>query len=897
MQKAGIKDIAPSEDPYMLSTFYSRAAGGRALYAVLDQTVDLYGEKTGMGLREALAPVASMGKDAIENWKDYAIARRALDLYDRGIEFGIPKDDAKAVVDKYRSPVFDSVLNEVTDWSRRIMSQLVQAGRMTQEEFDQIVELNPVYVPFSRQFEDGEIKRGRNGSGKNGRGVYKIKGSGREIHDPIEALVMQAENITDIAMQADILRSFVRLHDSQKGKANALGTMISEVSAPQEVTEFSIEKIKKDVAQKAIELGADPDEVAAAMLDVWDERMTVFTNATEYKGKDNIVSIVVDGKRRFFEMSPELAQIVEGTNKTRAIANVLGDISRWAVGVQRLGATGLNPAFGAIRNLVRDTLTATVTSDYHNHIPLLSTWRGMYEDIRNTESAELYHSLGLDLSGRVGQDMTQAKNRGKRATATTRAQKIKSAGAISGLRELIGHSEVGPRLMEFKDARDYGLEKFGSEKDANILAGCAAKDVTVNFTRAGSVGQQINEVVMFYNASIQSVDKAARAFGARKAMPWAKEQSRLKNLKRSTIRATVSLTSMALLNYFRNRDEDWWKDLPPYEKWNYLHIKSWKSGPIARIPLPFEIGAIFGAIPIAMLEERRTPGSLKEALAQFGRNVTPIDVGGEGLDDIAHGVLRTAAVLTPFADMATNKDWKGDYIVNPTVMKNRERQDWYDSNTTELMKALGRASGQSPAQLEHMINTFSGGLYLRAYKTLENMAKKDGISLSDPSSIPVAGTLFLRKGTNRTVGEFYDSLDVLRRKKGSGTATLAQIGELSAGERLKRQLTSEWDKKRDSNKQDADEIYNDIISKVKDHNNDDFKKLGAMSILYAATSPSAEADDKDISLVLGEYSVEELASILRAAVKRRGGSVRIRTSTGKLTAYGERLAKLKALEK
>jgi hypothetical protein len=43
-------------------------------------------------------------------------------------------------------------------------------------------------------------------------------------------------------------------------------------------------------------------------------------------------------------------------------------------------------------------------------------------------------------------------------------------------------------------------------------------------------------------------------------------------------------------------------------------------------------------------------------------------------------------------------------------------------------------------------------------------------------------------------------------------------------------------------------------------------------------------------------SQAELTAALRDTVRRRGGKLSVRTATGRLTAYGKRLARLRALK-
>jgi hypothetical protein len=910
MQAAGIdtRRLPPSMDPYMLATFYSRSAGGRVRHAVMDETTNLYGQRTGDGLRAALGPVAAKGADAVEDWKDYAIARRAIDLHGRGINPGISMEDAEATRAKYDSPEFSQALDDVTAWSRRLLHLLVDTGNMTQAEFDAIEAANPVYVPFARQFAAGEIRDGRK---RPGRAVYKIKGDGREIHDPLDAMIIQAEKIQQVAMQADVARAMVKLYDSQKGKAPALAKFLSEVPAPKEATNFTAEMIKKEMADVAVNrLGADPASVAAAMLDKWTERITVFTKAAEYHGKDNVFAVLINGQRRFFQAEPPLMEIMTGLTKEKILPGKLGEWSRNIVSLQRLGATGLNPAFGLLRNTLRDTLTASITADYHFHIPLVSTIQGMVLDIMGVESSKLYHALALDISGYVGQDMKNAASMGRRAMASTRWQKVKSVGAISGLREILSHSEVGPRLMEFRGAYTHGLKKWKNSQDAAILAGCAAKDITVNFSRAGSVGRAINECTLFYNAGIQSADKFARTLGIWEAAPWAKSGSRSKTLLRTAAKAAIFLTAAAVANYLRNRDDDWWKKLPPHEKWGYIHIKGPEGTRIARIPLPFEPGFVFGALPVAMLEESRAPGAFMEALKLAFAQVSPLELGS------IHGLFRNLSALAPVADIAFNKDWKDSSIVPETTARYRVAADQFKPDTTWLAKQIGKRipGGFSPAKIDHLIDGYTGGLYRRVMWGIENAVDPSAVGADgDFSTLPLLGTLFLRPGTSRATNDFYDRLDDLRKRKGSRIASLEEVGELAEAERVNRDLQDVWAKRREvvasgnraiDVKHESDTLMKEVQSAIDAHQAEDkeaFAKAGAASVIYAATAPAAEDRHREEAIrLLSKMSQEDrLEALRRAAIEHtkegQKPSVAPFNDNGSYSAFGKRMLRMGSL--
>jgi len=890
--------LSAEADPYMLATAYSMSASGKAHHAALVESTGLDGRRTGGSLLDALAPISALGRDEVENWTDYAIARRAQELHDRGINPGISLKDADDVVDKYRSATFDQALDEVTEWSRNQMRLLVESGAMTTKEFEGIEESNPVYVPFSRQFAKDELRPGK--GGRTGRGVYRIKGSGREIHNPIDALIMQAEQITQAAMQADIVRALVNLYDAHKGaRKGSLGQMMSEVPAPQTATTFSAEKIKKEMAAKALELGADPEAVAEAMMDTWTDQLTVFSDAKEYHGKDHVVTVVINGERRFFEVGRELYKLLNGLNKGEKLSGVLGKVSRPVVGLQRLGATGLNPAFGLIRNFLRDAGTTAITYDYAKGGPF-ATLFGLAEELAGSEYSHLYHAMSVDLSGWVGHTQRSVKNLARKVTAVTKGQKVfvTVTSPIQALREVFGVSEAGPRLAEFKAAYKYAKDQGQSDKSAAITAAVAGKDASVNFTRAGEYGRIMNEVVLFFNAGVQSIDKFGRTF--------------YKHPGRTLARGAGWITFASMIAYYRNRDEEWWKELPEYEKWSYVH---WKlpGGKILRAPLPFEFGIVFGALPVAAIEEQRSPGAFFEAVKRLQKAT----VDGDRL---------MPALLSPLWDVKGNEDWKGSAIVPRNIKKNRLPVDQYTTQTTELAKRFSRlllsdmhgdprqlndweAKYLNPAALDHLLNSYTGGLYRRTAMMLEKLGDPSAIGAAgDWSTIPVVGTLFLRHGTSRITGDFYDRIDELRQIKGSQKASVAEIGELAASERLNRKLQEMWKERREvissetsagKVKTKADALINEIHNVIRAHRDtkaEEWRAQGAGAALYAATSPGAESRHRDEARrLLGGMSIEDQRNALRGAVKLRAGRLRLRASNGKLTSFGMRLARLRSI--
>ena len=765
LKKAGIKPhtLKPGSDPVELAVAYADKAGAVAREFVLDGTVDLANERTGPGLKEILKPVAGDIK-AFTRW---IASYRALDLHKRNINPGISKADAQYVYDQHKTDEWEQVAKGVTDWNRRVMDYLVEAGGMEKAVAKKMAEMNPVYVPFIRAFAQGEVRQS-GGVGKGlttaGKPIKRIKGSGREIQDPFESKIQQTQKIIATAHKADIARSLANLEEQHGGLAG----LIWKVPAPKQATQFQAEQIKKDVIRLAVErLGIDPADIATSgALESWDDILTVYTNAGQYYGKDNIVTLVKDGQRQFYEVDPDLYQVLQGMDHYSMpwlLNLVLGAPTR----AVRLGATGLSPAFGLIRNFSRDAATFAVQAE-HAKLGPISAVGGIIEDIRRTEGAQKFKSMGGKMSGQLLQDRTATQHLRGEMLASSRGRWAfhTVTHPVQALRELFGVTEAGTRIGEFTAALKVGEQRYGKgTKDAAIFALNAAQDVTTNFTRHGRIGKILNQLIAFFNAAIQGPDKMVRSFRAR---PLA-----------TTLKALVGLTLPAIWLWWMNKDEEWYKELPPHEKHNYLHFRIPGTEKIVRIPIPFQLGHIFQAIPVAGLDAayQKDPQQVKDALGVALEQANPLD---------------WPAAIGPAVQMLANKDFAGRPIV-PKRLEGKLPEDQFKTYTPKISRVVGKTIGVSPLKLDHLANSYSGGLYSRVARTGELVTggKEGPLTLSD---IPVLGTLFLRDpyAPKASIRRFYERRELLSRKNQSKKITPLENAERLWHGRRGRKLSPLW---------------------------------------------------------------------------------------------------------
>ena len=157
------------------------------------------------------------------------------------------------------------------------------------------------------------------------------------------------------------------------------------------------------------------------------------------------------------------------------------------------------------------------------------------------------------------------------------------------------------------------------------------------------------------------------------------------------------------------------------------------------------------------------------------------------------------AAVGPIIDVLSNEDWTGRPIV-PISVSRKLAKDQVTPYTSQIMREVGKAIGVSPAQLEYLANTYSGGVYSRVSRTArtaQRLSGDDRISLSD---YPVIGTLFLRDSyaPKAQIDKFYRRRDELSQLKQSEKITADQDEERLAIGRAARLLTPLWKSLRES---------------------------------------------------------------------------------------------------
>ncbi len=727
IQKETGKELRPTQNPFELATYSKSKSTIIARTFVMKGAVDETGNKIGKSLLEVLNPV---GRKDIKKFIIYGAAKRALDLHERGIESGFDHEDARWYVEQNQNEIWDKAVEGITEWSGQLVDWIVRAGGLSEGEAQLMRLLNPIYVPFKRAFSnDLEIKKKKGKFANTNSGIYKIRGSGRPIINPVESLISQASELILKAQKLRVAKAVAELTD-----IDGIGGFISEVPAPlqrftADITDNLHSFLKKLIEEGVISEEADISEIELGKI------IEIFSRGSNYFGKDNILRIIVKGEPKFFEVHPDLYQALIGLDpmKLPAVLKVFSQFAR----LVRLGATGLKMSFGLARNPWRDAFTYAVLSKNKFSIPIKPI-KGLAKEIAASEGSltSRFKRVGGELAGMMGMDRLAAMKTYDEMLDRMLGKMGKALHVvkhpIDSLRMILNVTEMGPRITELEDQYNYYRKKKPdwSEEDCFIKAFNDAQDVTINFTKGGADAKVWNEIAAFFKVAILGPEKVFRSLRDR---PLA-----------TIVKGILYVTLLSIANWFKNKDKEWYRNLPPAYKYGNFWFEL-NEDTIIRLPIPFDVGVIFSAAPVAALDH------------WFLHD----DESWKYFTDLVKGQAPNVAptFFQPWYDVATNKN----YLVVPIESRAdqmeyvTEREKRYTKGYAKILSRVCDKMGVklSPIQIDYILDAYTGG-FLRQFQ-----------------DTPIISDLILRmpEQPRRQLDEFFATREVLNQKMNSGILT------------------------------------------------------------------------------------------------------------------------------
>lgn len=605
------------------------------------QSYDLHDGQGRVDIKPLKDILQNINEEEINDLDNYLIAKRVIDLSNRNepIQEAMTVTEAQDIIRNVR-PTFVQAQKDLVNLQRYLLRQLVESGIIKESSYQHFINVDPNYVPLFKDFGEEELQ-GAVGQ-INGRSFVNVS-------SPIKKIKGDTQHDTLSPVQS-ILKHMYQFHSLAE---------------------------RNKVGQKFVDLRSLPH-----MQDI------LYSVSGPTDRTDNVFSVWENGERKYYETTRDLYNALTSINTRQAdlVLTMLQKPAHWL----RMGAT-MSPDF-AIRNFVRDQFTAWLFSK-SGYLPFVDAIRGVAHIAKKDAIYQQYLSSGAAHADIVSLDrnylqknvrqMVRSENVWKKVTKNpvTIARAIYETFGKAGsyFRDVSQNLEMATRVAEFENA----LKKGKTEKQAAL----ESRDITLDFSRAGTVGKKINRYIAFFNASIQGTDKLRREIISRPGTMAFRF-------------GMIALVSAAI--WYMNHDDDRVKELPRWQKDLFWIFPS--KDYLVRIPKPFEPGLIFGTGTERFLSwwKDNDPNAWKA----FGKTL----LGG-----MTPNIMFTA--LQPAMEAATNYSIFRERNIVPQAEEKFAPYMQYGPYTSELAKTVGKTFNWSPRKVDHLIQGYFGTMGGTVLKT------------------------------------------------------------------------------------------------------------------------------------------------------------------------------------
>jgi hypothetical protein len=679
----------------------------------------------GIGLKEITKDIVKEGKNNTQLFETYLSNRRAIELNNRGIETGFNIDVSKQFVNKYKN-TFESKAKQTDKYQRELLEYARDGGLITKDAYTAMTEANKNYVTFAREL----IQDGKPVVAEGSVNPFKpIKGAKLRVYPPLEQMVKNTNTIVNAVERNKVKINFLDL----------------------------VAKAKKK----------DPNSF---------KDINKVNPRTTKKPKEDLMTVRKEGKLETWDVGKDIKTAFTTLDQqgSNMLYNYLGAPAR----TLRAGAI-LIPDF-AVPNFFRDTMQASFLNKV-GFVPIQDSVIGAFNIItkgnrkKTMEMYKKYVKSGGMQSTLLAVDKPNIFDGKVYDILSKGPVRNSNRGMLAPFRALTQLSEEMTRFRIFEKTYKKAIEKGLTEKQAIERGGFEARNL-LDYAKRGSLGNNINRLVPFWNARVQGLTRLYEAFRDQPGRTTA------------MIGAYVAIPTIGF--YMLNYDDADYRDEPEWLKQNYYYFKI--NDKPYRFPKPFEVGTLVSSVIEKSLDWIRTnePQEWSKFAGQFFIN------NAKGFYPIPTSVRPLAENL---ADYSIFRDAP---IIPKSLDKNLSNKFYYTEYTSETIKLfseilngiVGDDSFLSvkPLHAENVFRSWTGGLGRYALDILDFALIKSKI-IDDPikptdtlSKIPVVRAFDVRDvpGYSSTaLTTFFKKLDPIQ-KAFNDIEFAKKIGDVEEVERL-----------------------------------------------------------------------------------------------------------------
>lgn len=501
-----------------------------------------------------------------------------------------------------------------------------------------------------------------------------------------------------------------------------------------------------------------------------------------YRTADNVLIVKKDGVNHrivFDESNFNAMRIASAMKNLDAqgqgeLVRILSKTTRWLAMIN----TSLNPEF-IISNFFRDIQTAGYNmSDsaadkirFKAFKEIKSAWRGIrdfQQGRKNTEWAKWYNQFR-----RAGAQVGWAENyrdiidREKKMINEIKRMRPGKARTIRrGLNSVLKFIENENSAVE-NAVRLSVFKNLIENKVPEAKAAYIAKELTVNFNRKGAMGQAMNSLYLFYNASVQ---------GSTRLIYAATKSPKVRKLMAGTVAFAAALDIINRAIGGKDDDgEDRYDKIAPWIKERNMILMLPDDKGYAQIPLPwgYNIFHVMGQTAGEAITKKDFK-PLDGAAQIAGATISSFNpVGGEA------SILQvlSPSLTDPIVQWAENKDWAGRKLRPDTNMfAQKPSSQTYWSSVREPSRAIAEKLNEltggdvikpgkidiSPEAIDLAINTFTGSAGKFVANLISTPIKAIKGEDIETYEVPIFRRLYGRTGKQALTSDFYENMDAVQ---------------------------------------------------------------------------------------------------------------------------------------
>jgi hypothetical protein len=251
---------------------------------------------------------------------------------------------------------------------------------------------------------------------------------------------------------------------------------------------------------------------------------------------------------------------------------------------------------------------------------------------------------------------------------------------------------------------------------------------SMNFNKRGASPSihWANSLIPFFNAQIQGLNVLYKAMTGN--LPF---NERLK-IQEKLLTRGLMIAAGTLAYAASMQDDEAYKNATPDQKYGNWFVRIPGVEEPLRIPIPFEIGYIFKALPEALYNSMMNEHGSEEAVKAFnqiliqtipgGTSMATVDVGGFKVPTL----LPIPQAMKPIIETSLGKSF---YTGRDILSKGEQQllpEAQFRENTTEIAKAYGSLVGASPVKVEEFIKGYTGTMGLAFLQVVSSPFSSEG---------------------------------------------------------------------------------------------------------------------------------------------------------------------------